>query len=209
MNEILEVLEVSFFTGETQADWAAFANNSIGYGDMRQVYPLLNAVMVLSSTDTGFQTTSKLAVIHGIFDCTDWRRRDLYYKVLELIEPRLMDSYRDHVAYLLSICFRHDVKLPNIEKNIIQGPSATEFFQKYYPQCLSLMTSEGHTTLGLLNLFKTIVKTIVTHVSSLAALRPDILVSDMEKLEAAEPSSGPKVTKDTSAPLFACEVLGF
>ncbi|OQV18206.1 Proteasome activator complex subunit 4 [Hypsibius exemplaris] len=177
--EIIPIIQTALnnITGETQGDWVAFATNSIGDGDMRRSFPLLNSVMSVSPNDTGFQTTSKLAVIHGAFECSDWRRRDLHYKVLELIESRLTDSYRDHSAYLLSVCFRHDLNIPNMETRVDQGPKATDFFLKYYSRCLTLMQQDGTrlTTLGLLNLFKTVVKTIVTHVSSLACLRPDVL----------------------------------
>ncbi|XP_055341641.1 proteasome activator complex subunit 4A-like [Paramacrobiotus metropolitanus] len=162
-------------SGETLPDWIAFGTNSIGYGDMRQIYPLLRSVLILSPTDTGFQTSSKLAVIHGIFECSDWRRRNLHYMVLEMLESRLTDSYRDHVAYLLSVAFRHDINLPHMDTRQDQGPKATDFFNKYFATCLSLLEDEGHTTLQTLILFKTIVKAIVTHVSSLATLRPDVL----------------------------------
>ena len=143
-----------------------------------QTYPLLSCVMTsMSSSDTGFQTTSKLAVIAAIFEGSDWRRRDLHYKILQLAEGRLMDTYRDYVAQLLAVSFRHDLNMPNIETRVDQGPNPVEFFQKYHDACQVLLKENGVlTSLGLLNMFKTIVKTIVSHVSSLASLRPELLV---------------------------------
>ncbi|GAV04190.1 hypothetical protein RvY_14503 [Ramazzottius varieornatus] len=158
---------LSNITTESLADWGEFAHHGLNKGDSRRIYPFLKILFELPKNDTSFQASSRLYVLQNAFFVSfDWRRRDLHYRVLDLMKDRLEERYRERVAWTLANLFRFEVKLSNLSTGQDQGPRFKGFLEEQFSKCkvLLLPPAKQTNTEQAMAIFKTVVKTIAQEV---------------------------------------------
>ena len=160
MNDQILTSAFIYFPGE-------FAHHGLNKGDSRRLYPFLKILFELPKNDTSFQASSRLYVLQNAFFVSfDWRRRDLHFRVLDLMKDRLEERYRERVSWTLANLFRFEVKLPNLSTSQDQGPRFKVFLEEQFSKCKVLLLPAAKQTQPeqAMAIFKTVVKTIAQEV---------------------------------------------
>ncbi|XP_055349230.1 proteasome activator complex subunit 4A-like isoform X2 [Paramacrobiotus metropolitanus] len=168
-------LALNNLTTESLADWGELAHSGLNEGDARRTYPLLKVLFDLPKNDTSFQASSRLYVLQSAFFVQyDWRRKELHQRIEEIMKERMEERYRDRVAWTLANMYRCEIQLPNLSKEMEQGPKFVNLLKEYFPRCKELLKSGNSPTEleDIMRLFKTMVKLICQHVLNTMGFSP-------------------------------------